>query len=566
MKAQNKIPFVLIMSLALLLAACSAPQMTNSTAVEAGETIGSTAASLAPTKTPLTENTEAAPESPPVSNAPASPMGIVPLEAAFDDLQPQDVFRNFYNITQIPRPSGQMEQIRAFLVAFGEGLGLETIVDQAGNVIIRKPAAAGLENRESVVLQAHMDMVPQKTDEKGFDFAIDPIQAFVDGDYIITDGTTLGADDGIGIAMIMAVLQSETLQMGPVEGLFTVDEETDMSGINGLASDVLQGTTLINLDSEEEGTFTIGSAGGEHASVHFRYEQAPAPVDMVSYEVRVEGLKGGHSGVDINLGRGHATKILVRLLKEAAEPFGLRLASISGGTAGNAIPREASALVFIADAQVAPFLSFAEDFEATLRSELQAVEPDLRVEVKEAEAPQQVMNESFQTILINALYGTPQGVLRMSDVVPGLVETSTNMGIANALDGQLEVICYPRSSVDSALADAGQMIASVWELAGYTVEFSDSYSGWSPDADSPILGLMQEVYKDSYGHEPEIMAVHAGLECGVIGGTYPDMDMISVGPTIENVHSPSESLYIPSVAMVMDLLTATLEQIPEVED
>jgi dipeptidase D len=561
MKTHNNLYFVLITGMVWLLAACSAPEMDNSPAAESVEPIAVGASGI-PTETATTED---APQSAPVAEAITSSTARVPFEEALDDLHPTDVFKNFYSITQVPRPSGEMEQIRDFLVTFGKGLGLETIVDEAGNVIIRKPASAGFENREGVILQAHMDMVPQKSEDKAFDFAADPIEAFVDGDFIVTDGTTLGADDGIGIAMIMTALQSETLRTGPIEGLFTVDEETDMSGINGLAAGVLQGTTLINLDSEEEGMFTIGSAGGERAEVHTTYTEVPVPADMVSYEVAVEGLKGGHSGVDINLGRGHATKILVRLLKESAQLYGLRVASISGGTAGNAIPRDAEAVVYIAGSQVEPFLRFVEEFEAKVRSELQAVEPDLRVEISEADAPQQVMEESFQATLINALYGGPQGVLRMSDAVPGLVETSTNMGIINAVDGQLEVIYYLRSSVDSALDDVGQMIASVWELAGIPVEFSDAYGGWTPDPDSPVLALMQEVYEDLYGQEPTISAVHAGLECGVVTGTYPDMDMISVGPTIENVHSPSERLHIPSVAKVMDLLTATLEQMPELE-
>lgn len=566
MNVQHGIRLALSVSLALLLVACSAPAMTSSSAVEAGEPIASAPASVAPTETTKTEIVEAAPEYSAAANESNLAADSIPLEEALDELEPQNVFRNFYDITRIPRPSGQTDQIRSFLVAYGEGLGLETIVDEVGNVIIRKPAAAGLENREGVILQAHMDMVPQKIDEKAFDFATDPIPAFVNGDYIVTDGTTLGADDGIGMAMIMAVLQSDTLQTGPIEALFTVDEETDMSGINNLAADVLQGTTLINLDSEEEGVFTIGSAGGERAEVNFSYAQAPAPVDAVAYEVEVKGLKGGHSGVDINLGRGHATKILVRLLKEASEPYGLRLSGISGGTAGNAIPREAGALVFVSDTQAEPFLKFCEDFEATVRSELKAVEPDLRVEVREVNAPEQVMEESVQATLLNALYATPQGVLRMSDTVPGLVETSTNMGITNVLDGESEIICYLRSSVDSALADAGQMVASVWELAGSSVSFSDAYGAWRPDPDSPILGLMREVYEGLYGQAPTVSAVHAGLECGVVASTYPDMDMISIGPTLENVHSPSERLYIPGVGRVMDLLTATLEQMPELTD
>jgi dipeptidase D len=557
---RNKIRFVLIMSVTLLLAACSAPDTAVSPAVDAGEAVAPTDVPAIPTEVPSAELVVTIPDSGAEEDQPILLMENMPLAKALPDLQPQDVFSNFYEITQVPRPSGHLDQIRAFLVAFGEGLGLETIVDQAGNVIIRKPAAPGMEDRAGVVLQAHMDMVPQKNNDLVFDFASDPIQAFVDGDYIVSEGTTLGADDGIGMAMIMAILQSETLQAGPIEGLFTVDEETDMSGINGLAPGVLQGTTLINLDSEEEGTFTIGSAGGEHAEVHFGYEQVAAPEDMAAYQVEVKGLKGGHSGVDINLGRGHAIKLLVRLLRETADPFGLRVASMTGGTAGNAIPREAAALVLIPEDQVEPFLSFAGDFESTIRTELQAVEPDLQVEVMEAAAPQQVMEENFQATLLDALYATPQGVIRMSDTVPGLVETSTNMGITTVLDGQVDVISYPRSSVDSELVEVGQMIASVWELAGQSVEISDTYGGWNPNPESPILKHMQNVYESLYGQEPQVSAVHAGLECGVVATTYPDMDMISVGPTIENVHSPAERLFIPSVARTMDLLIATLEE------
>jgi dipeptidase D len=550
MNVQTSIRLALMMSLALLLAACSTPNMAGTAVVDAGES--AIAATSADAYTAGADQVSAA--------APSA--GRIPLGEALDDLQPRDVFTNFYEITQVPRPSGQMDQIRAFVVAFGEGLGLETIVDEAGNVIIRRPAAAGLENHPGVVLQAHMDMVAQKNDGKMFDFATEPIAAYVDGDYIIADGTTLGADDGIGMAMIMAVLQDEALQAGPIEGLFTVDEETTMSGINGLAAGVLQGNTLINLDSEAEGTFTIGSAGGERATVLFSYPQEPAPAGMAAYAVTVTGLKGGHSGVDINLGRGHATKILVRLLTEAGEPYGLRVAALSAGTAGNAIPREAEALVYVPGPQVEPFLQFSEAFDAKVRAELGAVEPDLRVEVTEAATPPGVMASSAQTTLINALYATPQGVLRMSDAVPGLVETSTNMGITSVQDGQGEVSCYLRSSVDSALEDTGQMIASVWELAGNPAAFSDAYGGWAPDPNSPVLALMRDVYVDLYGHEPIVSAVHAGLECGVVATTYPEMDMISIGPTLENVHSPSERLTISSVARVMDLLTATLEQMP----
>jgi dipeptidase D len=538
--------------LALLLAACSTPAAQGTPAATAGPTDLS-AAEASPVPQPAASGT----------NMPSSPATNIPLKDALGSLEPQDVFQSFYDITQIPRPSGTMDQIRAFLVKFGQGLGLETIVDEAGNVLIRKPAAAGLENRQGVVLQGHMDMVAQVAEGKTFDPTTDPIQAAVNGDDSVADGTTLGADNGIGSAMIMAILQSKTLQTGPLEALFTADEESDMSGANGLKGDLLKGRILINLDSEDEGKFTIGSAGGEHANIQSSYPQVPAPADMVSYQVKVKGLTGGHSGLQINLGRGSAIKLLVRLLKGAVEPYGLRLASFTGGTAVNAIPRDASALVFLPDKQVQAFTTYVQAYEATIQSELAAVEPGLSVELAAVQPPAKVMEEAFQATLIDALYGNPQGVMRMSDAVPGLVETSTNLGVANFQDGQMEVQNCPRSSVDSALVDVGQMIASVWELASYAVGFSDQYKGWNPNPESPIVSLMQQTYRDLYGQEPELTALHAGLECGAIGGIYPDMDMISIGPTLSDVHSVSERLYIPSVGKVMDLLSEVLQRIPE---
>jgi dipeptidase D len=284
---------------------------------------------------------------------------------------------------------------------------------------------------------------------------------------------------------------------------------------------------------------------------------------MVSYQVKVQGLKGGHSGVDIHLGRGHAIKLLVRLLKGAVEPYELHVASLTGGTAANAIPRDAAAVVLLPDDQVETFTDYIQAFEATIQAELSAVEPDLSVDLVSVEAPAQVLDERFQANLLDALYANPQGVMRMSDALPGLVETSTNLGVVNVQDGQMEVICVPRSSVDSALEDVSHMIASVWQLAGYQVTFADYYPGWNPDPESPILSLMQATYQDLYGHEPEVMAVHAGLECGVIGAKYPGMDMISIGPTLNDVHSPAERLYIPSVGNVMELLLEVLENVPE---
>lgn len=486
---------------------------------------------------------------------------LIPLKDALPDLVPQDVFQNFYDITQIPRPSGQMDQIREFLVEFGEGLSLETVVDEAGNVIIRKPAAAGFENRQGVVLQAHMDMVAQGGSD--YDPATDSIQAYVDGDYIVTQGTTLGADDGIGLALAMTILKDQSLQAGPIEALFTVDEETTLSGADGLSPDTLQGRILINLDNEWEGTFVIGAAGGEHLNVNMPYAQAPAPADMLSYLVKIEGLQGGHSGLDIDKGLGHATKLLVRLMKGAEEPYGLRLASLSGGTAGNAIPREAAALLFLPPDQAEAFTTYARDYEATIQAELAWTEPDLKVTLEAVQPPAQVMDQEFQRTLLNALYGTPQGVTRMSDTVPGLVETSNNLGVATIQDGQMQFLDYARSSVNSELTDIGQMVSSVWELAGYPVEITGWFGAWTPNPASPIVELMQSTYQELFGVEPTISAVHAGLECSTIGSKYPGMDMISIGPSLDKVHSPSEKLYIPSVVKVLDLLIETLEKIPE---
>ena len=478
-------------------------------------------------------------------------------------MDPQDVWQNFYQLTQIPRPSHHEEQVRDFLVQFGKGLGLETITDDVGNVIIRKPAAAGMENRHGVILQAHMDMVPQKTPDSTHDFLTDPIEAYVDGEWVTANSTTLGADDGSGVAIAMAILQSKTLALGPIEALFTVNEEDGMDGALGLQSGLLQGDTLINLDSETVGEFTIGSAGGDYIDVDAGYTEVETPAAATAYTVTVSGLRGGHSGVDIDKGRGHATKLLVRLLSQAGAQYAVRLAQIEGGTAANAIPTVASALVAVPNDQADAFLKYVQQYEGIVQSELDAVEPDLKVQAAPAAPPAKVMDEQVQRSLIDALYGAPQGVLRMSDAVPGLVETSTNMGIVKAADGELTVTCYPRSSVDTELDDINQMIASVWDLAGVPVSISGRFSGWNPNPDSPILLLMQDVYKEMYGQDPEVTAVHAGLECGTIVSKYPGMDAISIGPTLLDVHTPNERVQVSTVKKLNDFLLETLRQISE---
>jgi dipeptidase D len=360
----------------------------------------------------------------------------------------------------------------------------------------------------------------------------------------------------------MAVLQSQTPPLGPIEALFTVNEEDGMDGALGLQPGLLQGTILINLDSETEGEFTIGSAGGEYGHIKAAYTEASTPDGMQGYQVTVSGLQGGHSGVNINLGRGHATKLLVRLLSVAAAEFGLRLAGITGGTAANAIPQEATALVAVPTAQADAFLGYVGEFQGIVQAELAATEPDLVVGATPVDVPAKVMAEDAQRTIIDALYGTPQGVLRMSDAVPDLVETSTNMGIVQGTGGELDVTFYPRSSVDSELDDVAQMIASVWDLGGIDVTYDGRYPGWKPNPDSPILALMQSVYHNLYGKDPNVVALHAGLECGVIQSKYPGMDAISIGPTLQDVHTPDERLEIATVQKLADLLTQTLVQIP----
>ncbi len=492
-----------------------------------------------------------------------APKGKVPLADALKDMEPRDVWENFYQLTRIPRPSHHEEKVREFLVRFGKDLGLETIVDGAGNVVIRKPAAEGMESRKGVVLQAHMDMVPQKSANAAHDFLKDPIRPYVEGEWVKAEGTTLGADDGIGIAMAMAVLQSKSMATGPVEALFTVNEEDGMDGAQGLKPGLLVGDILINLDCETEGEFTIGSAGGEYANIKWRYPEAALPAGMSAFRLVVHGLKGGHSGLDIHLGRGHAMRLLVRILSEASGRYGLRVAQIDSGTAANAIPRDGSAIVCIPDNRKDAFLKRIREYEGIFRNELGAVEADIGVTAEPADPPAKVMDEKAQRALLAVLHGAPQGVIRMSDAMAGLVETSTNTGIVRARNGVIEAACLTRSSVETAIDDVSAMLSGLWELAGAEVRLTNRYPGWRPSPASEVVRLMAGVYKDLFGKEAGILAVHAGLECGTIGAKYPNLEMISIGPTLKDGHSPDERMLVPSVKKAADLLAETLKRIPE---
>ena len=506
---------------------------------------------------------------PPDPGLTAPVTGGTPLEDVIASMAPQDVWQNFEDITQVPRPSGHVEQIRSFLVDFGKGLGLETTVDEAGNVLIRKPASKGMENRAGVVLQAHMDMVGTPAPGTTFDFQTKPIEALVTGDWVHAGDTTLGADNGIGMAIMMALLQRKDLVAPQIEALFTVDEETTMQGANGLQPGSLDGKYYVNLDSETDGEFTIGSAGGLTQQNVFAYQTGGGPQSVVTgfYTVTVTGLSGGHSGMDIDKGRGSAIKLLVRLLKPAGEWYGVRLASLKGGEHNNSIPSQATALMMLPTANQAAFDAYLKKSEATFRKELAATETKLAVgwtpsTVSSPEPP--VMTLSSQNRVLDALNANPQGVLRMSDTVPGLVETSNNLGMLVTANGFVTATNLSRGSVDSELADAGEMIRSVWDLAGAQTTINDQYPGWTPNPDSPLLNLFMRTYEQLYtDKEPAYTAVHAGLECGTVASKYPGMDFISLGPTLVDVHNADERLQISSVPRVVDLLVAVLAQAPD---
>ena len=479
-------------------------------------------------------------------------------------LQPTEVWANFYELTRIPRPSHHEEQIRAFMVTFGKNLGLETILDEAGNVIVRKPATPGMENRKGVILQGHLDMVPQKNSDKVHDFATDPIETIVDGEWVKANGTTLGADNGIGVASAMAILASNDIAHGPVEALFTATEETGMDGANGLKSGLLKGDILINMDSEDEGELYVGCAGGEDAYAEFSFTEVPVPADSIAFKLNVTGLKGGHSGMDISLGRGNANKIFFRLLKEASKVCGTRLASINGGSLRNAIPREAFGVITVPYATADKLVGLVAGLTTIIKRELSATEPTLKIELAKTEMPASLIDEKTQINLTHAIVAAPNGVIRMSDSMIGLVETSTNLAIVKSdnTTKTISIACLMRSSVDSAKAELGSRMDSVFTLAGAKVCLTGGYPGWKPNMESPILKTMQQVYQAKYGRIPEIKAIHAGLECGILGGKYPGWDMISFGPTIRFPHSPDEKVNIESVGKFWNFLVETLKNIP----
>lgn len=474
--------------------------------------------------------------------------------------EPKSLWRYFEQLNAIPRPSKKEERVVQWVQKFGADLGLETTTDAIGNVRIRKPASPGRENRPGVVLQAHLDMVHQKNSETDFEFEKQGIESQIVDGWLRAKGTTLGADNGIGVASILAVLADPDLQHGPLEGLFTVDEETGMTGALELQPDWLQGSILLNTDTEDEGELCIGCAGGIDSSIVYQYLPLPAERNGLAVRLAVTGLKGGHSGCEIHLGRGNANKMMNRLLWNLQNSQ-FQLARLEGGSLRNAIPRESFADLIVPADSFPEFENQLWSLIQVIQEEIGDVETQLKISCQSIPLPGEVLDSSSQRKLLNLIYAAPCGVIRMSSRVPGLVETSTNLARVLVENGQAEIHFLSRSSLESAKQDVTDQISACFDSLGGTITHSNSYPGWQPNQDSRILTVMQQLYQELFGREPRVIAVHAGLECGIIGSHYPQLDMISFGPTIKNPHSPDEMCDIASVEKYWRFLVATLERI-----
>jgi dipeptidase D len=479
------------------------------------------------------------------------------------NLEPKPLWNKFADLNAVPRPSKKEERVIEFMKNFGTSLGLETFEDEIRNVIIRKPATPGMENRKPVVLQGHLDMVHQKNNDTNFDFDTQGIDMFVDGDWVRAKGTTLGADNGLGVAMIMAILESTTIQHPAIEALFTIDEETGMTGALNLKGGVLRGEILLNMDTEEGDEIDIGCAGGIDVTATRGFNEEETPEGSVGYTITVKGLQGGHSGMDINKGLGNANKIMNRLLFDGFENFGLQIAEISGGSLRNAIPRESVSKVIIAEMYDEAFVFDMQEVIGDIKTEFKTMEPNLTIEiVKNNTVPAKVMDLGVQEGLLRAIYAAHNGVYRMSADMEDLVETSNNIARVIVKDGHISIQNLTRSSVETSKMDLANALRSAYELFGCEVEFGGSYPGWTPNVNSEILELLTSIYEKQNGDKPKVVACHAGLECGILGTNYPNMDMISFGPTIHGAHSPDERASIKSSQKFWTFVIEILENIP----
>jgi dipeptidase D len=479
------------------------------------------------------------------------------------NLDPKVLWNQFANLNAVPRPSKKEDRVIAFMKDFGNQLGLETFEDDIRNVIIRKPATPGMENRKPVVLQGHLDMVHQKNSDTVFDFDTQGIEMYVDGDWVRARGTTLGADNGLGVAAIMAILESKDIPHPAIEALFTIDEETGMTGALNLKGGILQGQILLNLDTEEDDEIDIGCAGGIDVTATAEFDEEETPEGSVGYIITVKGLNGGHSGMDIHKGLGNANKIMNRLLFDGFDNFGLQIASIQGGSLRNAIPRESVAKVIIAEVYDEAFVFDMQQIVNEIKTELKSTEPNLEIVFEKLDTPPaKVMPSIAQFYFVRAMYTAHNGVYRMSADFDNLVETSNNIAKVELANGQLSVQCLTRSSVESAKMDLANALRSAFELMGCEVEFSGSYPGWTPNSKSEILDVLTSIYEKQYNEKAKVVACHAGLDCGILGANYPDMDMISFGPTIHGAHSPDERASISSAQKFWKFLVEILATIP----
>lgn len=478
-------------------------------------------------------------------------------------LQPTSLWNNFANLNDIPRPSKKEEKVRKFMMDFGKNLDLETLEDKIGNVIIKKPATPGMENRKTVVLQSHLDMVTQKNNDVEHDFEKEGINMFIDGDWVRAKGTTLGADNGLGVAAIMSILESKDLAHPPIEALFTIDEETGMTGAKQLDDTILKGDILLNLDTEEDDEIDIGCAGGIDITTTLHYSEENPGADVQAFLVKLTGLKGGHSGMDIHKGLGNANKLMNRILYAGNLAHPIRIAEIKGGGLRNAIPRESTVKIVVEKSGAEDFKnSVQEEIEAVLK-EYQKIEENLKITVEETSTPEKVMNQEITSNLLKAVYAAHNGVYRMSPDMEDLVETSNNIARVEAEDGKIEIQCLTRSSVESNKQDLTHTLTAVFELAGFEVKTSGNYPGWQPNPDSEMLKIAEQVYEDLHDEKPRVVACHAGLECGILLEHYPKMDAISFGPTILGAHSPDERASISSTQKFWKYLLEILKNVPE---
>lgn len=479
------------------------------------------------------------------------------------NLEPKVLWNKFADLNAVPRPSKKEERVIAFMMEFGQKLGLPTVKDHVGNVIIKKPATPGMENRKTIVMQSHLDMVHQKNNDTNFDFDTQGIEMYVDGDWVRAKGTTLGADNGLGVATIMAILESTNIPHPAIEALFTIDEETGMTGAMGLQGGMLDGEILLNLDTEEDDEIDIGCAGGVDVTATRTYNEEETPEGSVGYTITVKGLQGGHSGMDIHKGLGNANKIMNRLLFDGFENFGLQISEISGGSLRNAIPRESVAKVIIAAIYDEAFVFDMQEIINEIKAEFKTMEPNLTIEiVKSDSTPAKVMDLGVQEGLLRAIYAAHNGVYRMSADMADLVETSNNIARVIVKDGEISIQNLTRSSVESSKFDLANALRSAYELFGCEVEFAGSYPGWTPNVKSEILDVLTSIYEKQNGAKPNVVACHAGLECGILGTNYPNMDMISFGPTIHGAHSPDERASISSAQKYWKFVLEILENIP----